>query len=295
MKRLLLLAALLPLLVAAPARAEDYPAPDGFVVDTAGVLPASTEAALERELSAYDQRTTNQVAVLVIRSLEGQELEGYATQVFNTWGIGQRGVDNGVLLLLAIDDRQDRIEVGRGLESVLTPHRAQLVLDNVMRPALRQEDYAAAVTNGERAVRALLGDRSVAGAPARTGDVFAGGASEEDTPADGLLTNTGPDATDQPVGSSPRDVGWFIAPAAVVITVIAALGVYFRGGSGFFSPGGARGRSYWYGGRGGPGGGTGGGLGGGLGGGGDPGGGGAGGGGSFGGGSSGGGGASGSW
>ena len=293
MKRLALLAGVLSLLAVAPtAWAEDYPAPDGFVVDTAGVLSAPVEASLERELSAYSLRTTNQVAVLVVRSLDGQTIEDYATALFNSWGIGQRDKDNGVLVLVAVDDRQDRIEVGTGLEDVVTEHRAQLILDNVMRPALRQEDYAAAVTRGERAVRAFLGDRSVAAAAPASGDVFGGGGTgEQDATTGDLLTNTGTDPVDQPTNSSPPNVGWLIAPGAVVLAVIAALAVFFRGGGGGFSGGGPRrgGGGFWggYGGGGGfsSGGGFDGGSAGGS----------AGGGGSFGGGSSSGGGASGSW
>jgi uncharacterized protein len=278
-RRLTLLA--LPLLLvalAAPAHAEGYPEPDGFVVDTAGVVPAAVEATLERELSSYSRRTTNQVAVLVIRSLDGQTVEDYATALFNAWGIGQADKDNGVLVLVAVDDHRDRIEVGSGLESVLTDEKAQQVLDEVMQPSLRAGNYAGAVQKGERAVRAVLGDRSVATAAPAAGDPFQGGRAPatQDAPVDepAAETDNGPSA------------GGVVAPAAVVGGILLVSALFFRGrggggGRGGFlgGLGGGVGGSGWTGGSGGFSGG----------------GGGAGGGSGFGGGSSSGGGSSGSW
>lgn len=258
------------------------------------MLSAQVEASLERELSSYSRRTTNQVAVLVIRELDGQEIEGYATTLFNQWGIGQRAKDNGVLVLVAIDDRKDRIEVGRGLEEVITPLRAQAILDNVMRPPLRAEDYAAAVTNGERAVRALLGDRSKVPSALQSGDVFGGGTTKEVVVQDATTGDpvAEPVAISSPVDGDGPSAGTIILPM-IGLAAVAALVSFLRGGGG---GGSGRGGGFWggYGGGGGfsSGGGS-------FGGDGFSGGGstdsGGGGGGSFGGGSSGGGGASGSW
>ncbi|MBD0259323.1 MAG: TPM domain-containing protein, partial [Cytophagales bacterium] len=92
----------------------------GRVNDYAGILSPAAEANLERELKAHEDSTTNQIAVLTVTSLEDEILEEVANQVFNAWGLGQRGKNNGVLLLVAVNDRKLRIEVGSGLEGVLT-------------------------------------------------------------------------------------------------------------------------------------------------------------------------------
>lgn len=287
MKRVGIIAVALSAFFLAPAaHAEDYPAPDGFVVDAAGVVPAAVEASLERELSSYSRRTSNQVAVAVIRSLDGVTVEEYATTLFNQWGVGQRAKNNGVLLLLAVDDRQDRIEVGLGLEAVLTDAKAQRILDVVMRPSLRAGNYAGAVQKGERAVRAALGDRSVAAASVVGDDPFGGGRSvtEDAPPVEDQIR-----VVDQPTSNGPPVAG-FVVGGVLLLGLIVLLNL-FRGGGGGGGLTSRRGPFFGGSGRAGFGAGIGGGF---SGGGGDSGGGGGGGGG-FGGGSSGGGGASGSW
>ena len=105
---------------ASGAHALEVPPLTGRVVDRADVLSPATEAALTARLAAHEDSTSNQVVVLTVPSLDGEVLEPYATRVFRTWGLGQAAADNGVLLLVAVDDRQLRIEVGYGLEGDLT-------------------------------------------------------------------------------------------------------------------------------------------------------------------------------
>ena len=157
MQRLLAGTTALLLLAAGPARAADYPAPDGFVVDTAEVLSPQVEDGLEAELADFAQRTTDQVAVAVVPSLEGQSVEDYAQGLFDSWGVGLAEADNGVLLVVAVQDRADRVQVGRGLEATLTDEAAAGVLAR-MQPELRAGDYAAAVQVGTAEIRSALGD-----------------------------------------------------------------------------------------------------------------------------------------
>lgn len=88
------------------------PKPENYVTDTIGLLSSSTKQALNQELKAFEQSDSTQIAVLIIPSLEGEALESYSLQVLETWGIGQKGKDNGALLLIAKNDRKLRIEVG---------------------------------------------------------------------------------------------------------------------------------------------------------------------------------------
>lgn len=140
----LLLAALWPALVTG----QDLPAPVGRVNDFAGVLDAEDERALEAELEALDADTTSEVAVATVSSLGGSSVEEYATALFNQWGIGQAGRDNGVLVLVAVNDREMRIEVGYGLEGVLPDGLAGAIIRETFMPAFREGDYPRGIRQG---------------------------------------------------------------------------------------------------------------------------------------------------
>lgn len=113
----------------------------GRVVDLADLLRASTEAELTARLAAHEDSTSNQIAVLTIPSLNGEVLEPFATDVFRTWGLGQTDRDNGVLILIARDDRKIRIEVGFGLEGALPDATAGAIIRNEMTPRFRNGDF----------------------------------------------------------------------------------------------------------------------------------------------------------
>ena len=151
-------AAGLALLVAlAPAtHALDVPTLTGRVVDLADVLSTSTEAALVAQLSAHEDRTSDQVVALTIPSLDGEVLESYATRVFRTWGLGQADRENGVLLLVAVADRELRIEVGYGLEGALTDAAAGGILRSEIVPSFRNGDFDAGVLAGVEAILVSL-------------------------------------------------------------------------------------------------------------------------------------------
>lgn len=117
------------------------PALTGRVIDRAEILSPAAEATLTDRLRQFEDSTTIQVAVLTVPSLNGENLEEWATEVFRTWGLGQASANNGVLLLIARDDRKIRIEVGYGLEGDLTDAEAGGIIRNEMTPRFRNGDF----------------------------------------------------------------------------------------------------------------------------------------------------------
>lgn len=139
-----------------PAAALAYTSPGsptGHVNDFAKVLSSEAAASLEAELSAFNASTSNEIAVAIVPDMGGDYLENYAVKLFEEWGIGKAQRDNGVLLLLAIQEREIRIEVGYGLEGALPDSVAQRIIDG-MGPQLRAGDYDAAVTGAVRDIMA---------------------------------------------------------------------------------------------------------------------------------------------
>ena len=134
------------------AFALDVPPLTGRIVDLAEVLPPQTVANLTVLLKAHEETTGNQVAVLIVPSLEGAPLEPYAHQVITTWKLGQKGTDNGVLLLVAIRDRKVRIEVGYGLEGALTDIRSTQIIRNEIVPRFQAGDLPGGITAGVDAI-----------------------------------------------------------------------------------------------------------------------------------------------
>ena len=138
----------LGVLIALAALASAQPAVPpltGRVVDRADILEPHIEASLTQRLAQFEDSTRAQVAVLTIPSLEDAVLEEYATEVFRTWGLGQADANNGVLLLIARDDRKLRIEVGFGLEGDLTDARAGQIIRNVIVPRFKTGDFNSGV------------------------------------------------------------------------------------------------------------------------------------------------------
>lgn len=120
-------------------------APTGYVNDFANLLSDEEEISLEQTLSDFDRDTSNQVSVVTIGTLDGDTVENYATKLFSEWGIGGEKNDNGVLLLIARDEREMRIEVGYGLEGALTDIQANDIIENSIAPAFRGERYGEGV------------------------------------------------------------------------------------------------------------------------------------------------------
>jgi uncharacterized protein len=122
--------------------------PTGYVNDFAQVLDPVTKLRLERDLGNFHASTTNEIAIAIVPSMNGDYIENYAARLFKDWGIGTRDRDNGVLIVLAIQERKIRIEVGYGLEGALPDSVAQGIINTTMTPSLRDGNYDAAVLNG---------------------------------------------------------------------------------------------------------------------------------------------------
>lgn len=140
--------ALLLTLLALPAAAREVPRPQGYVTDSAGLLSPATEQKLEHFLEEFERSDSTQLTVLTIPSLEGEAVEEYALRVAEDWKVGQKGRDNGALLLVAKAERKLRIEVGRGLEGRLTDLLAGRILDNELRPRFKAGDYDGGIAAG---------------------------------------------------------------------------------------------------------------------------------------------------
>lgn len=156
---LAVLASALFLLMAAVAgaAAPDFPVLTGRVVDDAGILSPATRDRLDDQLARHERATGEQVVVVTLASLQGYSIEDFGYQLGRHWGIGQRGRDNGALLIVAPKERKTRIEVGYGLEDRLTDAQSRIIIEQVMLPAFRRGDFDAGVLDGTAAVLRVLG------------------------------------------------------------------------------------------------------------------------------------------
>ncbi|MEK7543551.1 MAG: TPM domain-containing protein [Patescibacteria group bacterium] len=153
--------------------ATGIPAPTGHINDFAGVLRIEEKQSIEQTLVSYQESSGNEIAVALIRSLEGDTVEEKAVRLFEEWKIGKKGKDNGVLFLAAIDDRKMRIEVGYGLEPYLTDGDAGEILRNDVTPAFREGKYGLGVSNALASIeKELSGSAGEANKPTPTAEQF---------------------------------------------------------------------------------------------------------------------------
>jgi len=136
--------------------AVNIPAPTGHVNDFAGVLSATEKQSLEETLVAYKESSKNEIAVVLIRTLDGDTVEDVAVRTFKEWKIGDKEKDNGVLFLAAIEDRKMRIEVGYGAEPFLTDGEAGQILRDSVTPAFREGKYGVGVRSAVAAIEKEL-------------------------------------------------------------------------------------------------------------------------------------------
>ena len=136
------------LLVCAALAAPDFPQLTGRVVDTAGLLDAGTEASLTEKLDALEKQTTNQVVVVTLKSLGGETIETYGFQLGRHWGIGQKDQNNGALLIVAVKERKVRIEVGYGLEGIMSDAVSKSIIDLVIVPKFRVGNFSGGIIDG---------------------------------------------------------------------------------------------------------------------------------------------------
>ena len=146
--------ALTLLFVLAPASAQQPVPPVARVTDLTNTLPANTRAALDRKLAAFEARKGSQIAVLVVATTEPESIEQYALRVHEAWKLGRAGIDDGVLMLVALQDRRARLEVGYGLEGAVPDALARRIIAEQFAPKFRDGDYAGGIDAG---VDALIG------------------------------------------------------------------------------------------------------------------------------------------
>ena len=132
--------------------AQEFPKLTGRVVDAANVIPDAEEARLTEKLAALEQQSRRQLVVATIPDLKGYDIADYGYQLGRSWGIGQKGDDNGALLIVAPNERKLRIEVGYGLEPVLTDGMSFLIINNDIVPRFKQGDMAGGIEAGVDAI-----------------------------------------------------------------------------------------------------------------------------------------------
>jgi uncharacterized protein len=138
--------------VAAP----DFPALTGRVVDDADLLGAEDHEALTAELKALEDKSSDQLVVVTLPSLQGYTIEDFGYRLGRQWGIGTAKLDNGVLLIVAPNERKVRIEVGYGLEPILTDALSKLIIENAILPRFRAGDFPGGIKDGVRDIGLVL-------------------------------------------------------------------------------------------------------------------------------------------
>ncbi|MFO1170544.1 MAG: TPM domain-containing protein [Hyphomicrobiaceae bacterium] len=150
---------LMLLVTMAEAAGPSFPTLTGRVVDNADLLTGAEEAQLTQALETLEKTSTDQLVVVTLPTLQGYEIEEYGYQLGRHWGIGQKGKDNGVLLIVAPNERKVRIEVGRRLEPILTDGLTKIIIENTILPRFRRGGFGQGIIAGAKDITdALLGD-----------------------------------------------------------------------------------------------------------------------------------------
>lgn len=165
MSRRVSLVLFLLLLPLAWAFAREVPPLTGRVNDTANLIPLDQRQRIEAQLAQFEQQTSNQVSVLTVDSLDGEEIADYGNKVGRAWGLGQKGKDNGALLLVSKNDRKMRIEVGYGLEPVLTDLQTSVIQNQVIIPYFKKGDFGGGIEAGVTAILSTVQGKDVQPAP----------------------------------------------------------------------------------------------------------------------------------
>jgi uncharacterized protein len=136
-----------------------FPALTGRVVDEAHILDAAARSEIERKLASFETKSGRQIVVATLPSLQGYEIEDYGYRLGRQWGIGQKGSNNGALLIVAPNERRVRIEVGYGLEGTLTDAVSRLIIENGILPRFRAGDFTGGIQRGvDDIIQVLSGD-----------------------------------------------------------------------------------------------------------------------------------------
>jgi uncharacterized protein len=149
----------------------NFPTAHGYVTDSANLIEPAAKASLEKELSDLEKNTGWEVAVVTVPNMEGGTVERYAQDLFESYGIGKKGTDNGVLLLVAREERKLRIHTGYHAESVLTDAQCSRIIREVIAVETKQEHWSKGVVDGTHAIVGLVRDpKSAPKATAGAGD-----------------------------------------------------------------------------------------------------------------------------
>ncbi len=205
---------------AAPVSAAiTFPALTGRVVDDAHVLPADVQASLTAKLADLQTRTSRQLIVVTLPTLQGDDIADYGYQLGRTWGVGQKGTNNGALFIVVPSEHKVRIEVGYGLEPILTDALTSVILQDKVLPKFRAGDVPGGVVDGTDALVDQLG------ADTSTAEQKAAEAEQQQQAA-----------AQAPVGRHRGSIFGLIFPAIIVFFVLGGLFRGGRGGGGGFLP-----------------------------------------------------------
>jgi uncharacterized protein len=135
--------------------------PQTYLSDYAGILSTKDSSAIESKLEAYEKQSTNEIAVVIINSLDGDTIENVAQEIFTAWGIGKKDKNNGVLFLISIGDHKTRIQTGYGVEGDLTDLGTSYIQSDIVTPAFRAGDYAGGINGAVDAMIQSLGGTQI--------------------------------------------------------------------------------------------------------------------------------------
>jgi uncharacterized protein len=147
---------MLALFVAVPALAQTFPPLTGRAVDQADLLQPAQEAALDAKLALLEQQSGRQLVVATVRSLEGRPIEDYGYRLGRAWGIGQKGKDDGVVVLVAPNERKVRIETGYGARVFLTDAVSSVIIRNAITPKFKAGDMAGGIDAGVDGIATMM-------------------------------------------------------------------------------------------------------------------------------------------
>jgi uncharacterized protein len=155
--------ALIFLLTISAANAADirFPELTGRVVDNAHIIDANVAQQIDSQIAAHEQKTSDQIVVVTIPDLNDVAIEDYGYRLGRAWGIGQKGKNNGVLLIVAPKEHRVRIEVGYGLEGVLTDAASSVIINRIITPAFKHGDFSGGIQQGVTAIIDTIGGTNV--------------------------------------------------------------------------------------------------------------------------------------
>ena len=244
------------LLFVAPTLAQQpVPPRAARVTDLTNTLPADTRAALDRKLAAFEARKGSQIAVLLVTTTAPESIEQYSLRVAEAWKLGRAGVDDGVLLLVAVQDRRARLEVGYGLEGAVPDALARRIIAEQLAPAFVAGDYAGGIGKGLDALIGLVDGEPLPAPAVRTPDVEPWGALPVLLVFAAFLAPVFRRIFGTLFGSVALGAGagvavWFVSSVIfasvlvggmVFVFALAGIGGGFSGGGGRFGGGGASG------------------------------------------------------